>query len=87
MNGRLHGVAISRIAPTISHLLFVDDSLLFCQTKKEEVQVISEVLDLYATTFGRCINLEKSFVFFSSNTTGAQSEWITHVGSKGGGQI
>ena len=51
MNGWLHGVAISRIAPTISHLLFVDDSLLFCQTKKEEVQVISEVLDLYATAF------------------------------------
>ena len=51
VNGWLHGVAISRIAPTISHLLFVDDSLLFCQTKKEEVQVISEVLDLYATAF------------------------------------
>ena len=87
VNGQLHSVAISRIAPTISHLLFVDDSLLFCQTKQEEVQVISEVLDLYAAAFGRCINVEKSFVFFSSNTTGAQREWITRVGSKGGGQI
>ena len=79
MNGRLHGVAITRTAPTISHLLFADDSLLFCQTKQEEVQVISKVLDLYAVASGQCINLEKSFVFFNSNTTGAQREWITHV--------
>ena len=43
-NGQLHGVSISRYAPTISHLLFADDSLLFCQTKQEEMQVTSEVL-------------------------------------------
>ena len=68
-NGRLHGVSISRYAPTISHLLFVDDSLLFCQTKQKEVQVISDVLELCAVASSQCINLEKSSVFFSSNTT------------------
>ena len=78
-NGRLHGVSISRYAPTISHLFFANDSLLFCQTKQEEVQVISEVLELYAMASSQCINLEKSSVFFSSNTTGAQRDWITNA--------
>ena len=64
-NGRLHGVSISRYAPTISHLFFANDSLLFCQNKQEEVQVISEVLELYAMASSQCINLEKSSVFFS----------------------
>ncbi|XP_030923859.1 uncharacterized protein LOC115950759 [Quercus lobata] len=43
---------------------------------KEEVQVISDVLELYAVASGQCINLEKSSVFFSSNTSRMQRDWI-----------
>ncbi|XP_030970352.1 uncharacterized protein LOC115990685 [Quercus lobata] len=67
--GRVHGVVICRRAPCISHLLFADDSLLFCGANQEEVQVISDVLQTYAVASGQCINFEKSSVYFISNTT------------------
>ena len=77
--GRLHGVSICRSAPSISHLLFADDSLVFCQAKQEEVQMTSDVLDLYAMASGQCINFEKSYVYFSSNTSRVQKDSIKNV--------
>ncbi|KAL0318844.1 UNVERIFIED_CONTAM: hypothetical protein Sangu_2040600 [Sesamum angustifolium] len=33
------GVAVSRLAPQVSHLLFVDDTLIFCQVTKETMRL------------------------------------------------
>ena len=66
--GLIQGVSICRRAPRITNLLFADDSLIFCQAKQQEVQVITEILQVYAGASGQCINLEKSSVYFSRNT-------------------
>ena len=44
MEKQIQGVSICREAPRINNLLFADDSLIFCQTKQCEVQVISKIL-------------------------------------------
>ena len=44
---RLHGVAVCRSAPSapsITNLLLANDSLIFCQANKDEVQVVSDTL-------------------------------------------
>ena len=69
-------MSICKRAPSITHLLFADDSLLFCQAKQEEVKVIMDTLQLYAKAFGQCINMEKSSIYFSSNMRTEQREWI-----------
>ena len=69
LDGIIHGVSICRQAPSISHLLFADDSLFFCQAKDKETKVIMEILKLYAEVSGQCINMEKSSIYFSSNTS------------------
>ena len=57
---------------SLSHLLFADDSLLFCQAIQEEVQAITEVLQTYAAASGQYINFDKSSVYFSTTTDGDQ---------------
>ena len=75
LDGKLHGVAVCRNAPCITNLLFANDSLI-CQANKDEVQVVSDTLQLYADASGQCINLEKSSAYFSSNVSVEQKAWI-----------
>ncbi|KAL0006082.1 hypothetical protein SO802_013643 [Lithocarpus litseifolius] len=72
LEGRISGVSICRGAPRVSNLLFADDSLLFCQATQNEGEAIMEIIQTYANASGQSINLEKSSVYFSTNTTGVQ---------------
>ncbi|KAL0327910.1 UNVERIFIED_CONTAM: putative mitochondrial protein [Sesamum calycinum] len=62
------GVAVCRGAPTISHLLFADDTLIFSQASPDNCQTIREVLETYREASGQEINFSKSSVTFSRNT-------------------
>ena len=44
--GKIHETKVTRVAPSISHLFFVDYSLLYCKEKINEVTVIKDVLDV-----------------------------------------
>ena len=78
-DGKIQGASICRGALKVSNLLFANDSLLFYRATQNEVEVISEVLQTYANASGQCINLEKSSVFFSSNTSASQKQDILRV--------
>ena len=52
----------------VSHLFFVDDSLLFCKATNRECRKLVEILKLYKAVSGQKANTDKSFVFFSHNT-------------------
>jgi len=67
LDGRLHRATVYRNAPRITNLLFADDSLIFCQANNDEVQVVSDTLQLCADASSQCINLEKSSAYFNSN--------------------
>ena len=79
MDVRINGVSIYKRVPTISNLMFANDSIIFCCANLGEFEVINEVLQIYANALGQRINMEKSLVYFSSNTQGNQREEIVSL--------
>lgn len=65
--GEIHGISICRGAPSVSHLLFADDSFLFCKATNTAYSYLRHIFHLYELASGQNINLDKSCVSFSSN--------------------
>ncbi|KAL0359842.1 UNVERIFIED_CONTAM: hypothetical protein Sangu_0833600 [Sesamum angustifolium] len=66
--GRLQGVSVCRAAPSISHLLFADDTLIFCRASTECTRTVLDILEVYRRALGQEINFSKSSVAFNRNT-------------------
>lgn len=67
-NGSLLGLQVSQKSPHVNHLLFADDTILFCKTNERNCKVLGSILKEYEWSSGQSINLEKSTVTFSSKT-------------------
>jgi len=67
-NKKLSGISICRGSPRITHLLFVDDSILYCKASGMESRELVNIVQKYEEASGQKINTDKSFVFFSQDT-------------------
>uniref|UniRef100_A0A803QSW0 Reverse transcriptase domain-containing protein n=1 Tax=Cannabis sativa TaxID=3483 RepID=A0A803QSW0_CANSA len=67
---RIIGCKVARNAPIVSHLLFADDSYVFCQATEDEAAQLMLLLQSFEGASGQRFNIQKSSVFFSSNTRG-----------------
>ena len=64
-SGHVGGLQVAPLAPSVNHLLFVDDSLLFFVATLAQAENVKRVLKSYCDTSGQRINNEKSSIFFS----------------------
>jgi hypothetical protein len=65
--GNLHGIKIARNSPSISHLLFADDIMIFSKATKREANSILKCLSTYSVWSGQKLNVSKSSLFLSKN--------------------
>ncbi|XP_038698582.1 uncharacterized protein LOC119996123 [Tripterygium wilfordii] len=67
--GLLRGIKVARASPSVSHLFFADDSLIFCRATVDDCNNVKTSLRLYEKVLGQLINYTKSALSFSPNTS------------------
>ncbi|GER49807.1 RNA-directed DNA polymerase (reversetranscriptase)-related family protein [Striga asiatica] len=73
--GNIRGVTLARGGMRQSHLLFTDDSLLFCGANAYSISSVLRILNSNHRLTGQKVNLLKSSIFFSKNVpTDTQTE-------------
>ena len=75
---------MSRGGPCLSHLFFVDDSLIFCKATIEECEVLQRVMSKNEKASGQQLNRTKTSLFFSPNTA---KEIQDEIGIQFGAQV
>uniref|UniRef100_A0A803Q6P7 Reverse transcriptase domain-containing protein n=1 Tax=Cannabis sativa TaxID=3483 RepID=A0A803Q6P7_CANSA len=65
---RIFGIRVAKSAHVVSHMLFTDDSYVYCKAKEEEAASILHILQLYEMASGQQVNFSNSSIFFSKNT-------------------
>jgi hypothetical protein len=69
LHHRLKGYCVSRDSMAINHLLFADDLVIFTSATSSEASMIKTCLDKHSIWSGQSINICKSNILFSKNTT------------------
>ena len=75
----IHGYSLCKNGPKLTHLFFVDDSLLFCKSTPQECDKVLELLNTYSKYSGQQINKSKTTIFFSKSTTLERKQYIKNA--------
>ena len=75
-DGSIQRVAAVKAGPKVSHMFFAHDSLIFCRAKEKDCRKILEILEVNEQASRQVINMEKSSILFSTNTSAADRELV-----------
>lgn len=73
------GIKCAPASPQVSHLLFADDSLVFCKADETNCVTLKRLLKLYETASCESINFSKSVVIFSPNINNDRGLFLSSI--------
>ena len=68
-SGNIEGFSLCRRGSKLTHLLFADESLLFCRATIDECDKVLNILETYEMASGQKVNENKTALFFSKSTS------------------
>lgn len=75
----LQGIRINNYCPSITHLFFADDSLIFCRASEKDCWSLKGCLKAYEDASGQPINLHKSVFMASKNVGGVATKKLRQI--------
>jgi hypothetical protein len=64
LDRQLSGVSFGTGGPTVTHLLFADDSVVFLEASSACLAALKDILQKYEVSSGQWVNLNKSSIYF-----------------------
>ncbi|XP_026410329.1 uncharacterized protein LOC113305522 [Papaver somniferum] len=76
---KIQGIKPRKYNPSINHLLFVDDCLLFCKGKDQEIRNLLNIINKFSAASEQVYNFNKSSVFFKKHMQPQRAHHITNL--------
>ncbi|KAK2653573.1 hypothetical protein Ddye_013429 [Dipteronia dyeriana] len=77
--GVCRGFRCDRPGPVISHLFFIDDSLLYIGASAKDCQAIRNILGVYSRASGQQVNFEKSSMCVSKGVSSSMGDKLVRL--------
>ena len=76
-NNSLRGLKVASLAPSVNHLLFADDCIIFSRASLQDAEAIKQALHVYELSSGQKVNFDKTTISFSRGVTGVRRQAIS----------